>query len=194
MFCTSMMEVADEFGEDFGKDLAAEFKDSDIELSVPAFSNLLPKSHAVKSLRDDHTVPPVYPVGPIVNLDNKKSEAIMTWLDDQPPSSVVLLCFGSMGSFEEDEVKEIAHAHGTRRPSFLVVPKKTAGEGEFEVPSEYENPNEILPEGFMERTAEIGKVIGELVVRSASRNVAIIRGAANECVSDGEGIWIGGGD
>ncbi|CAH2050869.1 unnamed protein product [Thlaspi arvense] len=224
MFTTSMMEVADEFGaptyafltsgagilglvfhlytlqEDFGKDLD-EYKDSDTELSVPAFSKPVPakvlpavvfdketgglammnnfaskfkktkgilintfeelESHAVKSLLQDHTVPTVYPVGPIVNLDNKKSEeAIMTWLDDQPASSVVFLCFGSKSSFKEDQSKEIAYALERAGHRFLWSIRTSPAKGKSGVPGECENPKEFLPEGFLERTADIGKVIG----------------------------------
>ena len=57
----------------------------------------------------------VYPVGPIMNLNGETHETqepqngfdVMKWLDDQPLSSVVFLCFGSMGRFEKDQVKEI---------------------------------------------------------------------------------------
>ncbi|KAL0008659.1 hypothetical protein SO802_010161 [Lithocarpus litseifolius] len=35
---------------------------------------------------------------------------IMKWLDDQPQSSVVFLCFGSRGGFGDNQVKEIAKA------------------------------------------------------------------------------------
>ncbi|GJT83492.1 hypothetical protein Tco_1057834, partial [Tanacetum coccineum] len=65
----------------------------------------------------------VYPVGPILNLDGVagKSEDRdgISWLDDQPPSSVVLLCFGSMGSFDEVQVKEIAY--GLERSGYRFV-------------------------------------------------------------------------
>lgn len=63
--------------------------------------------------------PHVYPVGPVFNLDGKvrdsgmikvhKSINIMAWLDDQPMSSVVFLCFGSMGTLSVDQVKKITH-------------------------------------------------------------------------------------
>ncbi|KAK3003508.1 hypothetical protein RJ639_018487 [Escallonia herrerae] len=69
-------------------------------IMVNTFSELEP--HAIKSLNDGRT-PPLYPVGPIINLDHKPDDTIMSWLDDQPASSVVFLCFGSMGSFDEDQ-------------------------------------------------------------------------------------------
>ncbi|KAJ6921728.1 hypothetical protein NC652_015611 [Populus alba x Populus x berolinensis] len=77
------------------------------------------ESHAVKCLSNGEN-PAVYPVGPILNLKGDAHDVgsdgsnsyrdIMLWLDDQPPSSVVFLCFGSMGSFNVDQVKEIAWA------------------------------------------------------------------------------------
>ncbi|KAH8506962.1 hypothetical protein H0E87_013687 [Populus deltoides] len=77
------------------------------------------ESHAVKCLSNGEN-PAVYPVGPILNLKGDAHDVgsdgsnsyrdIMLWLDDQPPSSVVFLCFGSMGSFSVDQVKEIAWA------------------------------------------------------------------------------------
>ncbi|KAG5252509.1 anthocyanidin O-glucosyltransferase [Salix suchowensis] len=56
------------------------------------------------------------PVGPMLNLnrdgdrdvESDKFKDIRQWLDDQPPFSVVYLCFGSRGSFGVDQVKEIA--------------------------------------------------------------------------------------
>ncbi|KAH7533626.1 hypothetical protein FEM48_Zijuj04G0151600 [Ziziphus jujuba var. spinosa] len=72
------------------------------------------ESCAIRSLSDDDTkFPPVYPVGPILNLNahpNILGSDITKWLDDQPPSSVVFLCFGTIGSFSRDQVKEIAIA------------------------------------------------------------------------------------
>ncbi|CAH2057325.1 unnamed protein product [Thlaspi arvense] len=223
MFCTPMMDVADEFGvptyvfftssasllslifhlytlqEDLRKDMT-EFKDSDAELSVPSFSNAVPakvlpsgvldkkigsnmfiniaarfkkvkailvntfdelESHALKSLQNDGSIPPVYPVGPILNLHNNKSEGVlMSWLDNQPPASVVFLCFGSMGCFDGDQVKEIAHALERTGHRFLWSLRRRPNKSKIEMPVEYDNPQEVLPEGFTERTAELGRVIG----------------------------------
>ena len=69
------------------------------------------ESHAVRSLFDDLLLP-VYTVGPLIDLaihDSNGSDLIK-WLDDQPPSSVVFLCFGHLGTFRERQVKEIARA------------------------------------------------------------------------------------
>ncbi|KAL6976023.1 hydroquinone glucosyltransferase [Sarracenia purpurea var. burkii] len=123
--------------------------------------------HAVKSLSDDDKIPPIYPVGPVINLEgesnngrNHQSEAIMRWLDNQPPSSVVFLCFGSMSSFDEEQVKEIAVALERSGQRFLWSLRRPPPNGMTGFPDEYENPKEVLPEGFLDRTAETGKVIG----------------------------------
>ncbi|KAH7844368.1 hypothetical protein Vadar_027234 [Vaccinium darrowii] len=227
MFCTPMMDVADEFGLPtyvfFTSNCAflglmfhletlkrvhnqdvTELKDSDAELEVPVFVNPVPakvlpsvavdkeagstfiltitkrwretkgimvnsfeelESHAVKSLADDDTVPPIYPVGPVLHFSKDKNEEeeeiqIMRWLDDQPPSSVVFLCFGSMGSFDGDQVREIAQALEQSGHRFLWSVRQPPPKGKIEMPSEYKDLNQVLPEGFLKRTTNIGKVIG----------------------------------
>ncbi|KAB5551494.1 hypothetical protein DKX38_008805 [Salix brachista] len=77
------------------------------------------ESYALHSLSHGKN-PPVYPVGPMVKhggdgRDLRSDESdnnrdIMEWLDDQPPLSVMFLCFGSWGSFSGAQVKEIARA------------------------------------------------------------------------------------
>ncbi|KAM0031939.1 putative flavonol 3-O-glucosyltransferase [Helianthus debilis subsp. tardiflorus] len=88
--------------------------------------------------------PPVYPVGPLLNLDGVAGKAddtdVFRWLDNQPRASVVLLCFGSMGCFDEAQLKEIQ--------SFEVLP------------ADYDDPRVVLPDGLFERTSGVGKVIG----------------------------------
>ncbi|XP_059653395.1 anthocyanidin 3-O-glucosyltransferase 2-like [Cornus florida] len=130
-------------------------------IAVNTFMEL--ESHAVKSLSDGKT-PPVYPVGPILNLKSgersHQSDAIMSWLDDQPPSSVVFLCFGSLGSFSKEQVKEIADALECSGYRFLWALRQPKPKGKVEIPKEYEDPQEVLPEGFLERMAGMGKVIG----------------------------------
>lgn len=84
---------------------------------------------------------------------------IMQWLDDQPPCSVVLLCFGSWGSFSVDQVKEIAYALEQCGHRFLWCLRERPCRGKIESPSDYVNFQDILPEGFLDRSVKIGKVI-----------------------------------
>ncbi|KAL6144144.1 hypothetical protein ACLB2K_054839 [Fragaria x ananassa] len=231
MFCTSMIDVANELGvptyafftsgaamlglmfhlqalrDDHNKH-CIEFKDSATDLVVPSYSHPLPaatvlpsvffdkeasnrfvniakrlrdvkgivintftelESHALLSLSSDGKLPPVYPVGPILNLksddnndqvNSKQKSDILNWLDDQPPSSVVFLCFGSMGSFSEDQVKEIACALEQGGFRFLWSLRQPPPKGKNGVPSDYADHTGVLPEGFHDRTAGVGKVIG----------------------------------
>ncbi|KAL1347408.1 hypothetical protein HN51_023489 [Arachis hypogaea] len=122
------------------------------------------ESYAIHSFHD--AAFPVYPVGPILNLsgdDEPASETIIKWLDDQPPSSVVFLCFGSRGWFHQEQVREIARALEDSGARFLWSLRKPPPEDSFMgVPSDYSLPEltELLPHGFLDRTAEVGRVIG----------------------------------
>lgn len=132
-------------------------------IMINTFSDL--ESYALKFLSDDDKIPPVYPIGPNLHVkaendDNKEQNEIMKWLDEQPVSSVVFLCFGSMGYFEAGQVKEIAVALERSGHRFLWSLRKPPPKDRFEYPSEYENLEEVLPEGFLQRTEGTGKVIG----------------------------------
>ncbi|KAM5580180.1 putative UDP-glucose flavonoid 3-O-glucosyltransferase 3 [Rosa sericea] len=232
MFCTAMIDVADQFGvpsyvfftsgagalglmfhlqalrDQDGKD-CTEFKNSDAELLISSFVNPLPvakvlpgrvfvkegaesflniikrfrdtkgilvntftdlESHALHALSSEAEIPPVYPVGPLLNLNSNESHVdsdeakqkydILKWLDDQPPLSVVFLCFGSMGSFGEDQVKEIAHALEHAGHQFLWSLRRPPPTGRIAFPSDYDDHTGVLPKGFLDRTVGIGKVIG----------------------------------
>ncbi|KAK9059038.1 hypothetical protein SSX86_021657 [Deinandra increscens subsp. villosa] len=120
------------------------------------------ETHAIKSFPETN-FPPVYPVGPILNLDGVAGKAddkdVLSWLDGQPPSSVVLLCFGSMGSFNEVQVKEIAcglERSGYRFVWSLRLPPPL----QQSLDVLFDDPRVLLPNGFLERTVGIGKVIG----------------------------------
>ncbi|PIA43218.1 hypothetical protein AQUCO_02000570v1 [Aquilegia coerulea] len=112
-------------------------------------------------------IPPVYLVGPSLDLEAKKHpestrahyDQIMRWLDDQPKSSVIFLCFGSRGTLSVPQVKEIAiglERSGQRFLWSLRSPPKT----NFEKPSDYSNPEEVLPDGFLQRMEGRGLVCG----------------------------------
>ncbi|CAL8138516.1 unnamed protein product [Prunus armeniaca] len=147
-------------------DFAARFRQTK-GILINTFRELEP--HAFRSLSDGK-FPPVYPVGPLLNMKTddghvgsdqsiQKSD-ILEWLDDQPPSSVVFLCFGSMGSFDEAQVKEIACALEQSRHRFLWSLRQPEPEGKMVMPSDYADVKLVLPEGFLDRTAGIGKIIG----------------------------------
>ncbi|KAF7830838.1 anthocyanidin 3-O-glucosyltransferase 2-like [Senna tora] len=131
---------------------------------VNTFEELEP--HAVHSFSSGEI--PVYPVGPILSLKDdptenpvEKESDVIKWLDDQPPLSVIFLCFGSRGYFDQDnQVGEIARALESSGVRFLWSLRKPPPKGSMEAPSDYSDLEEVLSKGFLERTAEIGRVIG----------------------------------
>ncbi|KAL7086645.1 hypothetical protein ACP275_13G014100 [Erythranthe tilingii] len=135
---------------------------------VNTFLELEP--HAVLSFSDEkgEKIPPVYPAGPLITTqereidsDCKKYDEIIGWLNEQPDSSVVFLCFVSSGYFEGfDQLKEIALALEKSGRAFLWALRKPPVKEFLGYPREYEDPREVLPEGFLERTVGIGRVIG----------------------------------
>lgn len=106
-------------------------------------------------------VPSLYCVGPILNLKNTVNQVnILKWLDDQPQASVVFLCFGSMGSFDEEQVKEIAQGLERSGVRFLWSLQQPPPKGKWVAPSDYADSKDVLPEGFLDRTASVGNIIG----------------------------------
>ncbi|XP_015880708.3 UDP-glycosyltransferase 71A16-like [Ziziphus jujuba] len=126
------------------------------------------ESHAIHSLLLDGTYPSLYPIGPIISLkSNNFSDAgysrsdILNWLDEQPPSSVLFLCFGSTGSFSENQVEEISTALENCGIRFLwSLRQPPLKENKEFLPCDYEDPKQVLSQEFLDRTARIGKIIG----------------------------------
>ncbi|CAO2197720.1 unnamed protein product [Urochloa humidicola] len=106
-------------------------------------------------------------VGPLVgnnarNGENAERHECLVWLDAQPERSVVFLCFGSMGTISEEQLKEIAIGLDKSGQRFLWVVRMAAN---------IDDPNRILekqcalnldaflPEGFLDRTKNRGLVV-----------------------------------
>ncbi|XP_041004948.1 anthocyanidin 3-O-glucosyltransferase 2-like isoform X3 [Juglans microcarpa x Juglans regia] len=143
--------------------LGRKYKEAD-GIIINTFSEL--ESHAVSSFFNDG-IPPVYTVGPMIDLkgktsseDNQAKHEIMKWLDDQPPSSVVFLCFGSRGSFGEPQLKETALGLERSGHRFLWSVRLPSRDDGLAKPTDAENLEEILPPGFLERTRGIGMICG----------------------------------
>nr|URW63967.1 chalcone 2'-glucosyltransferase [Paeonia delavayi] len=120
--------------------------------------------HTFRTLQTLSSIPKVYPVGPILDLNGgggseQKQADILAWLDGQPPASVVFLCFGSLGSFRVDQLKQIANGLERSGHRFLWSLRGPSA-GKFSFPTDYTNLEQVLPEGFLERTSNKGKVIG----------------------------------
>ncbi|AET00315.2 UDP-glucose flavonoid 3-O-glucosyltransferase [Medicago truncatula] len=200
MFCTTMIDVANEFNvptlvfytfsvaslglnlylhtlrERDNIDLTQLLQEK--EAAIPSFANPIPSNPLPSFVRNKEREPffmslarglkKIYPVGPLLNPEPKTkgtvdadSDDIMKWLHNQPPSSVVFLCFGSRGYFDEDQVKEIAHVVENSGARFVWSLRKPLVKGTMAAPSDYSlyDLGPVLPEGFLDRTAEIGRII-----------------------------------
>ncbi|KAI5670999.1 hypothetical protein M9H77_11363 [Catharanthus roseus] len=183
------------FDKEEGKlflDLARRYRETK-GIIVNSFLEL--ESHAVQVLSKDPNIPPVYAIGPVLNLESEvknESELILKWLGIQPEGSVIFLCFGSSGSFSVKQVKEIAYALENSGHRFLWSLRRPPSEGKLEVPGDYESLEQVLPNGFLKRTAEMGKVIGwapQVAVLSHSA----VGGFVSHCGwnSTLESVWFG---
>uniref|UniRef100_A0A7N0TFC8 Glycosyltransferase n=1 Tax=Kalanchoe fedtschenkoi TaxID=63787 RepID=A0A7N0TFC8_KALFE len=160
------------------------------------------ESFAIDSLVLDNQSPQIYPVGPILNLQNdtnnnhdysnaKESEILM-WLDQHPPCSVVFLCFGSLGSFGPEQVQEIARGLEASGNRFLWSLRRPPPKDEVAFPTEYDNPEVVLPDGFLTRTSKVGKIIGWAPQVSVLAHPAI-GGFVSHCGWNSilESLWFG---
>ncbi|XP_066339976.1 anthocyanidin 5,3-O-glucosyltransferase-like [Miscanthus floridulus] len=116
---------------------------------------------AVRALRDGLCVPgrdtpPVYCIGPLVSGGGgEKEHECLRWLDSQPDRSVVFLCFGSLGTFSERQLKEVAVGLERSEQRFLwVVRTRRIVDEALPEP----DLGALLPDGFLERTMGRGLV------------------------------------
>ncbi|CAI9111782.1 OLC1v1012099C1 [Oldenlandia corymbosa var. corymbosa] len=126
------------------------------------------ESYALDSLLQHgktQKLPRIYPIGPVLNrVPNAKLEVqsmVINWLHQQPKDSVIYISFGSLGSLETDQVKELAVGLERSGYRFLwVLRRPPAKDSVVDFPSGYDQFWDILPEGFLDRTESIGKVVG----------------------------------
>ncbi|KAJ8645439.1 hypothetical protein MRB53_007187 [Persea americana] len=140
-------------------------------------------------LPDHHPTPPVYPVGPLLALDKKSQDPetsqLMEWLDQQPHSSVVFLCFGSMGFFSVPQLKEMALGLERSGHRFL---------WSLRCPSSTDTDiKEVLPDGFLDRTKGRGLVLQSWAPQVDILEHAAVGGFVSHCGwnSSLESIWFG---
>ncbi|KAJ0971492.1 hypothetical protein J5N97_019451 [Dioscorea zingiberensis] len=108
--------------------------------------------------------PPIHCVGPLINEargGSGRAEHCISWLDGQPKRSVVFLCFGSLGLFSAEQLKEIARGLESSGQRFLWVVRSPPSEtpAKYMVAPVEPDLDVLLPEGFLERTKEKGMVV-----------------------------------
>ncbi|KAL5777958.1 hypothetical protein ACOSP7_010884 [Xanthoceras sorbifolium] len=121
--------------------------------------------------------PPVYLVGPMIKQDEPLSssdEECLAWLDNQPSDSVLFIALGSGGTLTTKQLIEMARGLEISQQRFIWVLRRpddaVASSTFFNVGSDVNDPISYLPEGFLEKTQEVG-----LVVKSWATQVAILR-------------------
>ncbi|KAF8669514.1 hypothetical protein HU200_051317 [Digitaria exilis] len=106
--------------------------------------------------------PALYPIGPVLDLGAVKGDAssnnepCVRWLDAQPRASVVFLCFGSLGWSDAAKAREVATGLERSGHRFLWALRGPPVAGSRH-PTDADL-DELLPEGFLERTKGRGMV------------------------------------
>jgi hypothetical protein len=81
-----------------------------------------------------------------------KRHECLAWLDGQPKASVVFLCFGSLGRFSAEQIKEMAAGLEASGQWFLWAVRRPPGD-------EAGDLDGLFPEGFLQRTGGRGLVV-----------------------------------
>ncbi|KAK6159294.1 hypothetical protein DH2020_006608 [Rehmannia glutinosa] len=110
---------------------------------------------------------PIKTIGPLFkdlksNITSSKENAIradfftaencVEWLDSKPPQSVVYISFGSIVHLKQEQIDEIAHGLLLAGVLFLWVLRPPQ-------PMESEAEPHVLPEGFLGRVGDKGKIL-----------------------------------
>ena len=165
---------------------------------VNTFEALEPR--AVKTILDglcvlDGPTPPIFCIGPLIAADDRSGGGgggggggsgipeCLTWLESQPKRSVLFLCFGSLGLFSEEQLKEIAVGLERSGQRFLWVvrsPPSKDPSRRFLAPPE-PDLNSLLPDGFLDRTKERGLMVKSWAPQVAVLNHASVGGFVTHC-------------
>ncbi|KAK5818944.1 hydroquinone glucosyltransferase-like [Gossypium arboreum] len=133
-------------------------------IMVNSFVDL--EAGAIKALEEKEPgKPPVYPVGPLVNIGPSKLDDgsdCLKWLDDQPHGSVLYVSFGSGGTLSYNQIHELALGLEMSEQRFLWVvrsPNDAAANATYLSVESEKDPFDFLPKGFLERTKGRGLVV-----------------------------------
>lgn len=132
---------------------------------VNTFDELEP--NAIKALQEpDLDKPPVYPVGPLVNIgkregDQREESECLKWLDNQPFGSVLYVSFGSGGTLSCEQLNELAHGLADSKQRFLWVIRSPSGvaDSSYFNSHSHTDPLTFLPPGYLASTKDRGLVI-----------------------------------
>ncbi|WVZ51104.1 LOW QUALITY PROTEIN: hypothetical protein U9M48_002281 [Paspalum notatum var. saurae] len=126
--------------------------------------------------------PPVFPIGLLIRTTagiessdeaaasaphrpHPPRAACLEWLDRQPAGSVVFVSFGSGGALPAEQMRELALGLELSGQRFLWVVRSPSDEEAGSLSDNYydaaskKDPFAYLPEGFVERTKDVGLVV-----------------------------------
>eukprot|EP01018_Ginkgo_biloba_P031098 Gb_02691 [translate_table: standard] len=98
-------------------------------------------------------------IDPVMSVDRGKAADIshdecLQWLDSRSPHSVLYISFGSMISLNEKQIRALAVGLERSEQSFIWAMRRAQNGAEEE-----KNGNNLVPEGFEQRTKERGLII-----------------------------------
>ncbi|GLJ47400.1 hypothetical protein SUGI_1000380 [Cryptomeria japonica] len=133
---------------------ASRFKEAS-GVFINTFAEL--EEEAIKTLRTPST-PPIYPIGPLLvtESDTPDESSCLKWLDEQPPSSVLFVAFGSFGVLSREQITDLAIGLETSGHRFLWVLRGFKSEDSSSLETDI---SQLLPEGFESRTRDRGLVL-----------------------------------
>ncbi|XP_020105796.1 hydroquinone glucosyltransferase-like isoform X2 [Ananas comosus] len=126
------------------------------------------EKEVLKAIREEEQAeagrPPVHLVGPMVRSgsDEADESGCLEWLDRQPADSVLFVSFGSGGSLSTEQMQEMAlglEASGQRFLWVVRCPSDKEKNAAFFTSGSKDDPSNYLPEGFLERTKDVGRVV-----------------------------------
>nr|AFJ52924.1 UDP-glycosyltransferase 1 [Linum usitatissimum] len=112
----------------------------------------------------------VLSIGPLVRPSNNNQKGptdddeLFSWLDKQPKQSVIYVSFGSAGTLSTHQLNELAHGLELSKQRFVWVvrrPTDFKDSAYFTFGGSDEIPGRLnyLPDGFLERTRDVGMVV-----------------------------------
>ncbi|KAJ0514680.1 putative hydroquinone glucosyltransferase [Helianthus annuus] len=119
-------------------------------------------------LKEQPGMPPVYPVGPLIQSGSVESSkgvnesSCLKWLDGQPCGSVLYICFGSAGTLSSEQVTELAMGLELSEQRFIWVvrpPHDKGADGTYLNSQGHDGTFDFLPKTFLERTKNRGLVV-----------------------------------
>ncbi|KAB2598699.1 UDP-glycosyltransferase 88A1-like [Pyrus ussuriensis x Pyrus communis] len=157
---------------------------------INTFESLEPR--ALKAISDglclpeDVPTPPIYPIGPLIVSHGGGGREVecLKWLDSQPSGSVVFLCFGSLGLFSKEQLKEIAMGLENSGQRFLWVVRNPPAQNQIGVAiTEQSDPElkSLLSDGFLDRTKDRGLVVKTWAPQVAVLNHDSVGGFVSHC-------------